>query len=111
MDIGRLNRRVTFQRKTATTDALNQPLEQWTDFATAWADVRFKTGLQSIVGELASAEQDGVECSVRIRYRSDITAAMRIVDGSAIYDIKQVLPNIGAKDYVDLVCTAGVSNG
>lgn len=111
MDIGRLNRRVVIQQKTATTDTLNQPLDQWADFAAVWADVRFKTGLQSITSELASAEQDGVECSVRIRYRSDITAAMRIVDGAAIYDIKQVLPNIGAKDYVDLVCIAGVSNG
>lgn len=111
MDIGRLNRRVTFQQKTTTTDALNQPLDQWTDYVTVWADVRFKRGLQSISGERASAEQDGTECSVSIRYRSDITAAMRIVDGPAIYDIKQVLPNIGAKDYVDLACTAGVSNG
>jgi head-tail adaptor len=40
----------------------------------------------------------------RVRFRTDITAAMRLVDGATIYNIQQVLPNMAKKDVTDLVC-------
>ena len=52
-----------------------------------------------------------VQCSVRIRWRNDITADMRAkidVDGTPTYfNIKQVIPDIAHRQYVDLVCVMG----
>jgi SPP1 family predicted phage head-tail adaptor len=46
-----------------------------------------------------------VRASIRIRYRTDITAAMRVTDGSTVYQVKAVLPDSG-RQYLDLVCEA-----
>ena len=104
MDIGRLNRRVVIQVQTPTVDAVGQPVNTWSMFATVWADIRFNTGLKNLENITADAQNSVAVASIRIRYRSDITSAMRVVDGSTVYHIKVVLPNIGAKDYTDLVC-------
>lgn len=104
MDIGRLNRRVSIQQRSASQDAVGQPVETWSEFAAVWADIRFNTGMKSMETISADAQTSVAVASVRIRFRSDITAAMRVVDGTTVYHIKTVLPNIGAKDYTDLVC-------
>jgi len=52
-----------------------------------------------------------VDASIRIRYRSDITAGMRLMDGSTVYDIQAVILDRQNKQYVDLVCQTGASNG
>lgn len=101
MDIGRLNRRVQIKAPGSTQDEVGQPIDGWTTLATVWADIRFKSGLQSVAGD---AQTSTARASIRIRYRSDVTAAMRVVDGSTVYAIQAVLPDIGAKDYTDLVC-------
>jgi SPP1 family predicted phage head-tail adaptor len=104
MDIGRLNRRVVIQAQTSTVDAVGQPVNTWSTFAAVWADIRFNTGLKNLETITADAQSSVAVASIRIRYRSDVTSAMRVVDGSTVYHIKVVLPNIGAKDYTDLVC-------
>jgi SPP1 family predicted phage head-tail adaptor len=43
----------------------------------------------------AGAEASVVQASIRIRYRTDVTSAMRVVHGSTTYEIKAVLPDEG----------------
>lgn len=106
MDIGRLNRRVVIQaRDESAVDSYGQPVENWTTFATVWAAVLFvsgvRVGLEAVKGgALASTPP----ATIRIRFRTDITAAMRVVDGSTIYNIQSVLPNFANKEFTDLVC-------
>jgi SPP1 family predicted phage head-tail adaptor len=104
MDFGRLNRRIVIQSKSGAVDSVGQPIENWATFATVWAYIRYQSGLKNLEGISSGAEQSTAYASVRIRYRSNVTAAMRIVDGDTTYQIKSVLPNVGAKDYTDLVC-------
>lgn len=40
MDIGKLDKRITLQTRSATLDAYGQELNSWTDYATIWANVR-----------------------------------------------------------------------
>ena len=68
--------------------------------ASVWANVRHVSGLQAI---RAGADVSVVQVSVRIRYRTDINAGMRLLHGSDVYDIRAVLPESG-RQYVDLVC-------
>jgi SPP1 family predicted phage head-tail adaptor len=100
MQAGRLNRRCTLQQPGTTTDELGQPIPGWTDVATLWADIRMKSGLEAIK---AGASVSVVQASIRVRYRAGITAGMRVVHNLVAYEIKAVMPDVGGREYVDLV--------
>lgn len=101
MQAGRLNRRCTLQAPGTTQDELGQPIPGWTDVATVWGDIRMKSGLESIK---AGAPVSVVQASIRVRYRAGITAGMRIVHNLQAFNIVAVLPDVGGREYVDLVC-------
>ena len=100
MQAGRLNRRVTLQAPGTGEDELGQPIPGWTDVATLWADIRMKSGLESIK---AGAPVSVVQASIRVRYRAGITAGMRIVHNLHAFNIVAVMPDVGGREYVDLV--------
>ena len=101
MQAGRLNRRVTLQSPSQSVDELGQPIPGWTDVATLWADIRMKSGLEAIK---AGAPVSTVQASIRIRYRAGINAGMRVVHNLQVYEILAVQPDVGGREYVDLVC-------
>ena len=101
MRAGQLNTRVVVQQQSTTPDALGQPTLSWSTFATLWADVRHTSGVEAIKSDAIASV---VRASIRVRYRGDLTAAMRVVHGSTTYNIVAVLPDVGGKEYVDLVC-------
>ena len=101
MQAGRLNRRCTLQQPGTATDELGQPIPGWTDVATVWADIRMKSGLEAIK---AGASVSVVQASIRVRYRAGITAGMRVVHNLTNYNITAVMPDVGGREFVDLVC-------
>ena len=101
MQAGLLNRRVTLQAPGTTQDELGQPIPGWTDVATLWADIRMKSGLESIK---AGAPVSVVQASIRVRYRAGITAGMRLTHNLQAFNIVAVMPDVGGREYVDLVC-------
>ncbi len=98
MDIGRLRFQVTLQSRSTTPDSEGGQ-GGWTTAATVWADIRHQNGLEAIK---SGADTSVVKASVRIRYRASVTAGMRLVFGSATYNITAVLPDAG-KRWTDLV--------
>ena len=100
MQAGRLNRRCVLQSPSTATDELGQPIPGWTDVATVWGDIRLKSGLESIK---AGAPVSVVQASIRVRYRAGITAGMRVVHNLQAFNITAVLPDVGGREYVDLV--------
>lgn len=101
MQAGRLNRRCTLQAPGTAQDELGQPIPGWIDVATVWADIRMKSGLESIK---AGAPVSVVQASVRIRYRSGVNAGMSLVHNLVRYEIKAVMPDVSGREFVDLVC-------
>lgn len=101
MQAGRLNRRCVLQSPGTATDELGQPIPGWTDVATVWADIRMKSGLEAIK---AGAVVSTVQASIRIRYRAGVNAGMRVVHNLVAYEILAVQPDVGGREYVDLVC-------
>ena len=101
MQAGRLNRRCTLQAPGTAQDELGQPIPGWTDVATVWGDVRLRSGLESVK---AGAVVSTVQASVRIRYRTGINAGMRVLVDSVPYEVLAVQPDVGGREYVDLVC-------
>lgn len=101
MQAGRLSSRCTLQQPGTATDELGQPIPGWTDVATLWADIRMKSGLEAIK---AGATVSVVQASIRVRYRAGITAGMRVVHNLTNYNITAVMPDVGGREFVDLVC-------
>lgn len=108
MRAGRLNRRVVIQQRLAAENELGERVSGWQTVDTVWANVINKSGLETVRNEM---DMSVVSASIRIRYRTGITAGMRVLDGSTVYDIQAVLLDNTGKQYVDLVCQTGGSNG
>lgn len=111
MQIGSLRSRIIIQTRDTGTDDAGQPLLTWTDFATVWADVRSPTGLAAIRDMQGDLSASVVQYSIRIRYRTDLREDMRVLFGTQVFDIQGILPDYAGKQYTDLVCTRGGTNG
>jgi SPP1 family predicted phage head-tail adaptor len=89
-------------------DAIGQPNITWQLFAQVWADIRFDNGLESIKADLPKSV---ARASVRIRHLPGVTAAMRVVHGAVVYDIRAVLPDTRNSVHHDLACETGANQG
>jgi SPP1 family predicted phage head-tail adaptor len=101
MRAGTLNSYVSIQYRSGAQDGAGQPVDDWIELAQMWANIKNRSGAESI---RADQESSAVRTSIRVRFREDITADMRVVCGTRIYEIKAVLPAEDDMDRVDLVC-------
>jgi SPP1 family predicted phage head-tail adaptor len=106
---GSLRNQIVLQSRDNGTDDAGQPVQTWTTLATVWADIRGANGLNAIKASL-----DGVEInaySFRIRYRTDVDAAKRVVFNGQNFDVKQVRHDHARKEWTDLICEVGGNAG
>lgn len=101
MRIGTLNRQIIIERLSREVDGLGQSTGEWEPYATVWANIRHLSGLETIK---AGAESAIGRASIRIRYRRDLTTAMRARHGDTVYAITAVLPDEQRREHVDLTC-------
>ncbi len=69
MRSGRLDRRITLQRKTVVENSYGEPIETWVDLATVWAEYLPTGGVERYAATQMVAEAD---TRWRIRYRADL---------------------------------------
>ncbi|AOZ06770.1 phage head closure protein [Cupriavidus malaysiensis] len=109
MKAGPLNKRVTIQRLGEEQDRTGNPIPVWTDVGRpVWASILHQSGRETIKSDASTSI---VRASIRVRYRADVDASMRVLHGAKIYAIKAVLPDEVRREYIDLVCETGGSNG
>ncbi|MES1979552.1 MAG: phage head closure protein [Pseudomonadota bacterium] len=101
MDSRDLKSLVIVQALQAGQDAIGQPTTTWATFKTLRANIRYLNGVETIK---ADAQTSVVKASIRIRRRTDITAAMRVVFGTTTFEIKAVLPDEQDRERLDLAC-------
>jgi SPP1 family predicted phage head-tail adaptor len=106
-----LTRRLTVQQNTlaGTMDGNGNPAEDWDTVCTVYAQ---KTGLKGRLFYAAAAAQKEDDVMFVTYYRADITAAMRIIDGPEIFEIK--VPPVdedGTRMWMQLHCRAVLQNG
>jgi SPP1 family predicted phage head-tail adaptor len=87
IEAGRLRQRVTIQESTETETAGGDVLKDWEDMDTVWASIEPLRGREYFDGRVVEAEQT---VRIRMRYRSDVTEAMRIVHNGTTYEIRNV---------------------
>ena len=102
MIIGKMRHRITLQTATATRDPdTGEQLNSWgTYLADVPAMVVPVSGKEFLS---ANAEQAGIEARITIRHDSGVTAAMRVVWDGKTYQIKAVMPDETARDYLVLM--------
>jgi phage head-tail adaptor, putative, SPP1 family len=108
MKAGSLNRRVTLQSFVSVADEFGQEVKEWKDFATVWAHIWAGNGKEFIT---SGKETSSLSESVRIRYRTDVKADMRVLRDGVPMNIVAVVPDRVNREYVDLICESGVKYG
>ncbi|MFL1495503.1 phage head closure protein [Pseudomonas antarctica] len=111
MRAGDLRHRIRFQKLVSGMDPETmEPIEaSWVDVATLWAAVNPLSGREFIQAKAAQSEEVG---RIVIRYRSDIKAAMRGIEGDRVYNIQAVLPDPrSGREYLTLPYSEGVNDG
>lgn len=101
LEAGKLRHRVVVQEKVVDRNEYGEEELDWSDIDTVWAAVEPLRGREFIEAERAGAE---VTTRIRLRYRSDITAAMRVTWNSHVYDIHSVINLDGLGRELVLMC-------
>lgn len=111
MQAGRLRHQVVIQSKVAGSPdrtGSGAPDKAWTDLCTLYAAIEPLRGKEFMESQ---AINSAVAVRIRVRYRSGITAAMRVKHGATIYSIEAVLnPDLRNRE-LQLMCSQGANNG
>lgn len=97
---GQLDRRITIQSFTTTTDAFGEVVKSFTTLANVWAKVHEKSGKEGEDGQQIVASR---VVEFYIRYRSDINEQMRIQYNNETYKIEAILSADARKAFQKIV--------
>jgi SPP1 family predicted phage head-tail adaptor len=113
MNSGKRRRRISIQQRNPATppDSFGQPADDWVEVTPAWAWIKGVSGVKGLEVSSNGISVSTGRYSMRIRYREDLTSAMRVVLNGEIYNIQGVLPDRDGRQYVDLVCEIGANQG
>jgi len=102
MTAGELNRHITIQEKTSTSDGYNEEIETWSDLCTIWAGVAEIGSKEAYQMQKLFTETSAV---FKIRYTERVNNLHRIKYRNRTFDILGILPdsrgtelNISAKE-------------
>lgn len=103
-DIGKLDKRVTFQQKTIGVNVSNEDEETgWQDVATTWASKEDRNGVEKYAADRLTGFQ-GAEFV--IRWRNDVNIKMRLVCEGLAYNIIS-FSEIGRKRFMTVLTESG----
>ena len=108
MQSGKLRERITIQSFTGTADNYGQEVKSWSTFKEVWAAVEPTQGREFWAGQQVQSE---VTMRVRIRYLAGVLPEMRILWGTKVLNIAQII-NPKARDReMQIMCSEGVNQG
>ena len=88
MRSGPLRHLITIEQATLASDGVSAAAtETWSEYTTAWAEIKPMKGLEAVEHKKLGQE---IMHRIWIRYQSGITTAMRIVWGSRTLEIRGV---------------------
>jgi SPP1 family predicted phage head-tail adaptor len=118
---GDLSRLLRIERRVAGTDSLNRPLTGWEAVVSVWGQPRGRTGMGVVRAEEQGVPADVSTHSFRIRYRpTGLDTGMRVrlderrPDDSVLttyYEITNIVHDRDRREWTDLVCRGGASDG
>ena len=108
-----MDRRVTIQKRTTTTNAYGHEENRWSDVATVWASVRPIGAREKLRADAIGAE---VSHTIAIHWQAKLmppadTAAMRVSYGERIFNITGARDINEARRVIVLDCVEGSADG
>jgi SPP1 family predicted phage head-tail adaptor len=85
---GKLRRPVTIQKLAGTLDASGQEVQTWQSHGTRMAAIEPLQGREYFSARQIQSE---ITTRIRIRYLAGVTAKMRVLFGSRVFDIQEVI--------------------
>ena len=103
MRAGQLRHRVSIQEPEETQNLYGEPEVTWTNVATGiWAGIEPLRGREFFAAKQYNSE---IDAKIVMRYRSDVTAKMRVLHSSNEYYVDSVI-NVGERNReLQLMCT------
>lgn len=98
---GQLDRRITIQTFSETTDSFGQEVKSFSTLASVWANVVEKVGREGEDGEMIAATK---KVEFVIRYRTDVDEEMRIIYNNNTYKIQAIQSADARKAFLKIVC-------
>ncbi len=104
----RLKQRITIEQPTENADGAGGTTKSWSTLATVWAEVLpLRSGrVEALVNRQLTAE---ITHRIVMRYRDDVTAAMRVSYGGRLFNIRRVTHVGEAKVTLELLAQEGVA--
>lgn len=109
MDIGRIDKRITIQRRATTLDDYGQEVNAWEDIGTVWANIKPIGGREKLrAGQVDSM----LTHTVMVRYADRLMPprqadAWRILYGSRIFNITAAMDVEEDRHWIVFDCTEG----
>lgn len=105
MEIGRLNKRITFLENRVKIDEIGNHTSKWDEYYSCWAEVRVKSSEESADAGVTKDVQR-LECKVRQnQYTRSVTSnTHRILFRGSEYNIISTVPFIATGDYIVFTC-------
>lgn len=100
MRAGTIRNKVMISRPVMVPGTTGSPITEWEEFCRPWAEVKGVSGRAFLA---ASAEQSEVTFEIRVRYRADITAGMRVTHHGTTLEIVAPLPD-ERRQWLRLMC-------
>lgn len=90
MRAGDLRHRCSLQRSQEVKGRGGSIATTWLDAGKVWAEITIPTGRVAVAADQLTAE---ITAEIRVRYRADILAGMRIIHGLTTYQVEAALPD------------------
>lgn len=88
MTVGGMRHRLVLERRRQCSEAAQDDLPDWAAIAAVWGAIEPLSGAESLA---ADRLQSRVTHEIRLRYRTDITSAMRLRMGARVFHIVSVI--------------------
>lgn len=103
------------QRDPDALDALNMPVQgdaAWEPYKTTWGNPKGQSGM-GVIRTAAEVNASVNAYSWRIRYDRTINRGMRLIELATgdVYDIMDVRHDLDRREWTDLICHVGGTNG
>lgn len=96
-----MKRRVSIQSITLSSDGQGGQTESWATDATVWAAIEPMKGFEKFQ---AAQLQTPLSHKVTMRYRTGVTTSKRLLYGSRVFDIKEVINVNEDGNFLELKC-------
>jgi SPP1 family predicted phage head-tail adaptor len=99
--IGKLRHRLALQTAMTSADGGGGASTAWAAVSELWGAIETGTGGESVGADRLSGEAQPV---ITIRYRDDVTPAMRLSSGERVFQIRAVLDPDGTRRFLRCLC-------